>query len=211
MSNLGGGGYGTNYLAWLSIDDEVALGANSLLASTNCSTATSQVDCLRSVLANTLASLGGVVRYLVVDVTYLTIPGLVLNQKGSLSDIHILQGLLRDDGGAITPYVQTTNLSEAITTDGFNTSVVANLGLFPMPEGANATLNVWNVTARVATDTIFRCIDQASAYSGVLNDIFSPNQYFYEFNLSYQTPNCDPNAPVCNAPITPTHPYGDPE
>jgi len=211
MSNLGGGGYGTSYSAWLSIEDEVALGANSLLASTNCSTATSQVDCLRDVPENVLASLGGVVRYLVVDGTYIVTPELVLSQKGSLSDVHILQGLLRDDGGAITSYVQTTNLSQAITADGFNTSVVTNSSLFPIPKGANATLNIWNVTARTATDTIFRCIDQASAYAGALNDVFAPNQYFYEFNRSYQTPNYDPNAPVCDAPITPTHPYGDTE
>jgi hypothetical protein len=89
--------------------------------------------------------------------------------------------------------------------------VVTNSGLFPTPDGANKTLNVFNVTARVATDTIFRCSDEASAYAGVLNDVFAPNQYFYEFNRSYQTPNWNPNPPVCQAPVTASHPYGDPD
>jgi carboxylesterase type B len=211
MSNLGGGGYGTTYSSWLSIDDEVATGANSLLASTNCSAATSQVDCLRNVPAATLASLGNVVRYLVVDGTYLTTSHLVLNSSSSLSNVHLLHGLMRDDGAAITSYIQTTNLTQSITTDGFNIPVATNSSLFPMPNGSNATLNVFNVTARAATDTIFRCIDQASAYAAATHNVFAPNQYFYEFNRSYQTPNWDPNSPVCDAPITPTHPYGDPE
>lgn len=210
MSNLGGGGYGTTYSSWLSIDEEVANFANELLASTNCSTATSQVDCLRNVPATTLAPLGNVVRYLVVDGTYLTTPDLVLNATGSLSDVHLLHGLTRDDGAAITSYIQTTNLSESITTDGFNVPVVLNSTLFPIPSGANASLNVFNVTARASTDTIFRCVDQASAHAAEVNSVFAPKQYFYEFNRSYQI-GWDPNAPVCDAPITPTHPYGDPE
>ncbi|TVY89163.1 Bile salt-activated lipase [Lachnellula willkommii] len=211
MSNLGGGGYGTTYSAWLSFDNETATGAKSLLASTNCSTANSQVDCLRNVPATTLSNLGSGVRFPVVDGTYLTTPGLRLNQNASLPGTHLLYGLTRDDGAALTTYVQTTNLSEAIATDGFNIPVATNTSLFPIPVGTNASLNIFNVTSRAATDSIFRCFDQAAAYAGTLNDVFAPNQYFYEFNRSYQLPNFDPNPPVCDAPVTQTHPYGDPE
>ena len=211
MSNLGGGGYGTTYSAWLSIDNETATGAKLLLASTNCSTANSQVDCLRDVPATALSKLGSGVRYPVVDGTYLTTPGLRLNQKASLPHTHLLYGLTRDDGAALTTYVRTTNLNVAIAIDDFNVPVVTNTSLFPIPTGTNTTLNIFNVTSRVATDTIFRCFDQAAAYAGTFNDVFAPNQYFYEFNRSYQLPNFDPNAPVCDAPVTQTHPYGDPE
>jgi carboxylesterase type B len=215
MSNLGGGGYGETYSSWLSIDAAVSLATKPLLAATNCTAASSQLECLRALPASTLSkgSIGNLVRYLVVDGTYLKTNQLPLSSfaKASLGNVHLLQGLMRDDGGAITSYVQTTNLSQAITTTGFNTSVVTNSGLFPTPDGANKTLNVFNVTARVATDTIFRCSDEASAYAGVLNDVFAPNQYFYEFNRSYQTPNWNPNPPVCQAPVTASHPYGDPD
>lgn len=212
MSNLGGGGYGTTYSAWMSIAEEVTTSAKPILAATNCTTASSQVDCLRAIPASILSGLGNAARYLVVDGTYLTTDELVLDKsaQGSLSDVHLLQGLMRDDGGAITTYIQTTNVSEAMTADGFNTSVVVESGLFPVPAGSNDTLNVFNVTARVATDTIFRCAEQASAYSGELNKVFAPNQYFYEFNRSYQTPNWNPNPPVCQAPISDEFPNGDP-
>lgn len=209
MSNLGGGGYGTTYSSWLSIKEEMTTGANSLLVATNCINSTSRVDCLRNVSASTLASLSNP-RYLVVDGVYLKTPELVLNETGSLSSVHLLHGLMRDDGAAITTYIQTSNLSQSVSADGFNIPVVTNSSLFPVPNGSNITLNVFNVTARAATDTIFRCIDQAAAYAASLYKVFAPNQYFYEFNRSYQTPNWDPNKPVCDAPITSTHPYGDP-
>jgi carboxylesterase type B len=211
MSNLGGGGYGTTYSSWMSIDAEVSSVANPILVAANCTTATSKADCLRTIPATTLSKIGGSARYLVVDGTYLTTDKLVLNKtsRGSLSDIHLLHGLMRDDGGAITSYIQTTNLSDAMNANGFNTSVATQSGLFPLPAGNNASLSVFNVTSRVATDTIFRCIDQAAAYAGELNSVFAPNQYFYEFNRSYQTVNWNPNAPVCNAPITASHPHGD--
>ncbi|KAH6672076.1 cholinesterase [Halenospora varia] len=213
MSNLGGGGYGTTYSAWLSIDAEMSLAGKAVLDAANCSTATSKVECLRAVPAATLQNSQSVARYIVVDGTYITTPGLDLTAKarGSLSDVHLLQGLMRDDGGAISTYIQTTDVTQAMNSNGFNTSVVTQSNLFPVPQGANATLNVFNVTARVATDTIFRCSEQAAANAGELNSVFAPNQYFYEFNRSYQTVGWNPNAPVCQAPKTPSHPNGDPE
>lgn len=106
-----------------------------------------------------------------------------------------------------------------------NTTVVNN-PLFPEPSGQNATLNVFNVTAGVTTDVEFRCLDQATAFSGVSHNLFK-NVWFYEFNRSYQTPGFSPNVsiccpaddssqltlvmqfPVCEAPITADSPFGD--
>ncbi|KAF4628794.1 hypothetical protein G7Y89_g9357 [Cudoniella acicularis] len=216
MSNLGGGGYGTTYSSWLTIDEGMSTAGKQILEATNCSSAASTVDCLRALPASILQTLSTVARYLVMDGTYLTSLGLDLTKaQDSLSDVHLLQGMMRDDGGAISSYIQTANVSQAIASNallsGFNTSVVTESGLFPVPEGSNATLNVFNVTARVATDSLFRCIEQAAAYAGELNNVFAPNSYFYEFTRSYQTINWSPNAPVCEAPKTPTHPNGDPE
>jgi carboxylesterase type B len=211
QSNLGGGGYGTTYSSWLSTGDEMTTAANSILNATNCSSAASQVDCLRNISASALVT-GTVARYLVVDGTYLTSSELILNgTSANLSSIHLMEGLMRDDGGAIISYIQTKDLSESLTKVGFNSSLVVHSGLFPKPISLNTSLDVFNVTSRVATDTIFRCIDQATSYAGVLNNTFAPNQYFYEFNRSYQTPGWDPNTPVCDAPKTPSKPNGDPD
>lgn len=209
QSNLGGGGYGTTYSAWLSIAEQMATVSNTVLSATNCTTASSRIDCLRKADANVLVNAQA--RYLTVDGAYLNTSELVLDGTGkSLSDIHVMEGLMRDDGAAIISLVQTTNLAQSLTSDGFNATNVINSGLFPLTTTSNATLDVFNVTSRVGTDTIFRCTDQASAYAAAQNNIFAPNQYFYEFNRSYQTPGFDPNAPVCDAPISPAFPNGDP-
>ena len=100
------------------------------------------------------------------------------------------------------------NLTAALLAQYLPTSV-ANNSLFPIPAGPNATLDVFNVTARVASDMEFRCLDQATAYSGVQHDLFE-SIWFYQFNRSYQGSGFDPNYPVCDAPKTAEHPYGDP-
>jgi carboxylesterase type B len=210
QSNLGGGGYGTTYSQYLTIDEEMTLVGNAILADTNCSTASSRVDCLRAVPANTLANLEDVARYFVIDGTYLISDGLILNETDSLSNIHFLSGFMRDDGAAFISIIDTDNLTTSLTDDGFPSSLVESSGLFPLPSGPNATLDVFNVSARVATDTIFRCIDQATIYASLTSRTFAPNAYLYEFNRSYQTPSFNPNAPLCDAPITASYPYGDP-
>ncbi len=212
QSNLGGGGYGTTYSSWLNIKTQMSTASNAILASTNCTMAVSKVDCLRNVPAASLVT-GTVARYLTVDNIYLTSSELVLNETAAktLSKIHLMEGLMRDDGSAIISYVQTNNLSQSLTATGFDASSITTSHLFPHPVTSNKTRDVFNVTSRVATDSIFRCIDQASSYASVLNKVFAPNQYFYEFNRSYQTYTWDPNTPVCDAPKTATHPDGDPE
>ncbi|KUJ14597.1 cholinesterase [Mollisia scopiformis] len=212
QSNLGGGGYGTTYSSWLSIDSEMTMAADAILSATNCSSAASQVDCLRAINASTLVSLPTVARYLVVDGTYLTSSELIVNgsANAALKGVHIMEGLMRDDGAAIISYVQTTNLTTSLNQDGFSAASIIPSDLFPQPTGTNTSLDVFNVTSRVGTDTIFRCIDQATAYSVMLNNVFAPDQYFYEFNRSYQTPGFDPNAPVCDAPKSAAYPNGDP-
>lgn len=72
-----------------------------------------------------------------------------------------------------------------------NTTVVNN-PLFPEPSGPNVTTDVFNVTAGVTTDIEFRCLDQATAFSGVTHNLFK-SVWFYEFNRSYQTTGYSPN------------------
>ena len=90
-------------------------------------------------------------------------------------------------------------------------AVIANNSLFPLDNGASSALdNLFNFTARASTDALFRCLDQATAVSGVKHNLFK-DVWFYEFNRSYQTPGFDPNAPRCDASVDADHPSGNPD
>ena len=59
------------------------------------------------------------------------------------------------------------------------------------------------------TDAMFRCLGQSTTYTAAKNDIFK-SVYAYEFDRAYQIAEWSPNPPACEAPITPSHPFGDP-
>jgi len=102
---------------------------------------------------------------------------------------------MQDDGAPFIGYPTTTNVSRALNAQSFNATSVMSSGDFQVPQGPNGTLNAYNVTSRVATDSEFRCLGQATAYAAVTNAVFT-ELYFYEFNRSYQMYDWDPNAPV---------------
>lgn len=110
----------------------------------------------------------------------------------------------------LKPLSQTsTNLTIAVESVGLP-AAMATSSLFPVPNGPDALEDVFNVTALGVTDTFFRCLDQATAFSAIEHNLFE-SVYFYQFNRSYQTPGFDPNAPHCDAPVDATHPNGNPD
>ena len=112
-------------------------------------------------------------------------------------------GLLR-----LTWPLQTTgNLSIALPAAGLPASM-ATSPLFPPPDEPNPLEVAFNVTSRGITDSYFRCLDQATAFSAIQHNLLK-SVWFYEFNRSYQTPGFDPNPPHCDAPIDAAHPKGD--
>ncbi|KAI0631083.1 carboxylesterase from carbohydrate esterase [Trametes polyzona] len=208
MSNLAGANYATTYSLYYTIPQEVSLVANPILASVGCNeTDIDTLSCLRAVDPHRLVNLPTVARFLVVDGTFITSTQLPLDRSGPIANVHTMMGFMRDDGAAFIGYPSNGNLTAGLLGASLNTTVVNNT-LFPVPSSANATLNVFNVTARVTTDVEFRCLDQATAFSAVNHNLLK-SVWFYEFNRSYQTPGFDPNFPVCEAPITPEHPLGD--
>ncbi|KAF7719870.1 Carboxylic ester hydrolase [Penicillium ucsense] len=208
-SNLGGLAYGTTYSMYYTIEEEMAVAGSDILRETNCTNATSKLDCLRDIPAMNITSLNTTARYLVVDGKYLTSTELNLTDGASTASVPLLLGTMRDDGAAFIGYPDKgETLSKFLRESGLP-SEVAPSQLFPQPSGSNQTLDIFNTTARIATDGIFRCVDQATAYAGVSNHIF-PEVYFYEFNRSYQMHDYSPNPPLCEAPITPGYPHGDP-
>ncbi|KAI1376724.1 alpha/beta-hydrolase [Hypoxylon crocopeplum] len=203
VSNLGGINYGTSYSKYYTIDEEMEVVGNAILRDTNCANATSQVDCLRSISPYELASLNTVARYPVVDGTYLTSDELQL--QGPTLPVRIMMGITRDDGAPFISYPTTANQTAYLASQGFD---VPPADLFPVPSLANQTLALFNMSTHLATDGIFRCIDQATVYAGLENGRFHP-VYFYEFNRTYQTTGW-PKLDVCEPPKTASHPYGDP-
>lgn len=206
LSNLGGINYGTTYSLYYTIDQEVAAAATAILAATNCTDAPSQVDCLRAVPATTLASVSTPARFLVVDGTYLVSNQLQLS-SGPRLPFNLLMGTMRDDGAPFITYPRTTNSSAYLASSGFSPPPA---DLFPIPTaGTNQTLDLYNMTSRLATDGIFRCVDEATAKRGLETGRFGEKVYYYEFDRSYQTRGW-PGTDVCDPPRTPLHPNGDP-
>ncbi|PCH44337.1 carboxylesterase from carbohydrate esterase [Wolfiporia cocos MD-104 SS10] len=206
QSNLAGADYATTYSLYYTIPEEVSAVVEPLLQETGCD-AEDALECLRAYDAYELVNLPTVARFIVVDGTIITHPELILNGTVPVANVHTMMGYMRDDGAAFIGYPTNTNLTQALINQYLPTSVVGS-SLFVPPTGPNATLDVFNVTARVATDIEFRCLDQATAYSAIEHDLFQ-SVWFYQFNRSYQT-SWSPNYPVCEAPIDATHPYGDP-
>jgi carboxylesterase type B len=174
MSNLAGFGYAKTFSEYYTILEEVTVAAEPLLNKTGCLSARNQLDCLRALDPHVLGSLSATTgpRYLVVDGTYLVSKRLDLSSPGSAASVPILMGIMRDDGAAFIPYPTTTDVTGALTAAyANNVTEIVKSGLFPLPMGANATLDVFNVTARVATDGELRCLDQSTAYVGLRNKV----------------------------------------
>ncbi|KAK4210942.1 Alpha/Beta hydrolase protein [Rhypophila decipiens] len=215
LSNLGGLNYGTTYSKYYTIDQQLSVAGNAILNLTNCTTAQSQVDCLRSIPANTLTSLSTVARYIVQDGTYITTPELISPSTASLrpdlKGINLMLGTTRDDGAPFITFPSpTTNQSSYLISSGFDPSL-ASESLFPIPQysPANQTKSLYNSTSRLATDAIFRCVDSATVHAGQKSSLLPSKIWYYEFDRTYQT-NGWPGTDVCNPPKTATRPNGDP-
>lgn len=149
-------------------------------------------------------------RPLVKDGTYITTDALPLNGTGVVANVHLLLGTLHDEAGDLIPYPSASmDVAEALAAAELNPNLSSNYpGLFPIPSGPNSTLDIFNMTVRASTDGALRCPDQALAVAGVRNNLFK-SVWFYEYERSYQPLFFDANAPVCDAPIDASHPYGD--
>ncbi|EMD59954.1 hypothetical protein COCSADRAFT_203020 [Bipolaris sorokiniana ND90Pr] len=124
-------------------------------------------------------------------------------------DPHVLIGI-RNGTSTGTPasFSKSRNASEALLQQGYNASAIIGSGLFPIPENSsNNTLEIFNLTSRVATDAQFRCPTQSTAFSASKSKAFKV--YAYEMERSYQLTRYSPNSGVCDAPKTESFPYGD--
>lgn len=188
MSNLAGADYATTYSLYYTQAQEVEVAANAIIKEVNCQNASDVVACLRAVPPSTFVNLPDVARYLVVDGTYLITDQLELNKSSFTVDVPTIWGHMRFDGAAFIGYPSPNqDLTVALESivGAQSAAAAARPDLFPILDGPNATLNIFNVTARIATDVEFRCLDQGTALAAVKNKIF-PTVFFYSFYRSYQ-------------------------
>lgn len=203
LSNLGGLAYGTTYSRYYTIAQELSLVGNNVLKLTNCTDVASQVECLRDLPLTTVTSLSENARYLVVDGTYLTSPELPLS--GPKLPFHLMMGITAEDGAPFISYPKAP-VDEAayLLSTGLPPP---NPSLFPRPSTGNQTHDLFNQTTRLATDGIFRCVDQATVHAALARGRLG-EVWYYEFDRTYQGPDW-PKLSVCEAPKTAERPLGD--
>lgn len=208
QSNLGGFNFGKPYSEYYTIPEEMEVAGSAILAEANCTNATSQVDCLRALDTFTLLNLATTTGYIVVDGTYITSDHLQLN--GSKASYSLLMGTMHDDGGAMISYPDTSNETAYLAEIGW---AEPPAGLYPIVDpsngtNTNATLDLYAMATRYTTDGMFRCLDEATVYSGLEHGVWD-QVYYYEFERSYQLYNW-PGYSTCQPPVSAEFPYGDP-
>ncbi|KAF2626476.1 cholinesterase [Macroventuria anomochaeta] len=203
---------GLNYVSTFSKYLTITEATNrtkSLLDETGCASNNSAtvLTCLQAVDPLNLTT-GTVASYPVVDNKFLTTSSLPLGPTAPKLNIPLLSGIMHDDGSPFTSYPSTANITAVLLSQNLP-SFIANSPLFPLPSAPNTTESIFNLTSRVATDAMFRCLAQSTAATAAKNSVFK-NTYAYEFDRAFQLLSYSPNPPACEAPRTPEHPFGDP-
>jgi len=155
----------SSYNHYLTIDQEIASQTVSILNETGCASGNgaAELACLRAYNASGLTALATKANNVIVDGTYVVSPAIVYNGTSHVNKVPLLIGNMRDDGAPFISYIDTTSLNASLVANGIAPGpVLANAEDFPIPTSANATLNVYNVTAEVQTDEWFECSDKVS-------------------------------------------------
>ncbi|KAF1926461.1 alpha/beta-hydrolase [Didymella exigua CBS 183.55] len=200
--------YASTFAKYLTIT-EATNRTRSLLDETGCTSNSSDsvVACLQAVPVANLTS-GTVASYPVIDGKFLTSSGLPLGHTAPKLNVTLLSGNMHDDGSPFISYPISANLTAALLEQDFPVSSILNSTLFPLPAESNATLAIFNLTSRVETDGMFRCLGESTEVTAAKNGIFK-NVYAYEFDRAFQLLSYSPNPPACEAPPTSEHPFGD--
>ncbi|KAH6612142.1 Alpha/Beta hydrolase protein [Boeremia exigua] len=198
--------YASSFSEYLTIT-EATNRTKSLLNETGCASSSGEavVSCLQAVNALNLTT-GTLASYPVVDNSFLTTTSLPLGRTAPKLNITLLSGIMHDDGSPFTRYSTSPNLTTTLLDQNLP-SVPASL--FPLPAIQNTTLALFNLTSRISTDAMFRCLGQSTASTAAKNTVFK-NTFAYEFDRALQLNTWSPNPPACEAPRTPAHPNGDP-
>ncbi|MCO5590304.1 hypothetical protein L7F22_044273 [Adiantum nelumboides] len=227
-SNLGGYDYGTTYSQYYTAKESYDVAGKAIVTAAGCNgkggSAVSQ--CLERISAydfqNTLPNEqpanGNSARFIIVDGKYITETKLEVTDPKKVTSIPTLWGNVAEDAAAFLQFSASgTNRTTAINSvlygnqSTYAKEALKDQELFPLGSSLsqNASLNAFNLSAQIATDVIFRCLDQETVTSALKHKSFSA-AWYYQFERTYQPSGYDPNAPVCDAPRTSKKPNGDP-
>ncbi|KAJ7613233.1 cholinesterase [Roridomyces roridus] len=212
QSNLAGFAFASTYSEYFTIEQEVAVAAGAFIDEVGCGSGET-LECLRALPWQTLQNAPDAPKFLVVDGKFLVRDRLSVDGQGpAASNAHVIFGWMADDGVDFAGSFPGSGTTQAASIEGIPiaanlTTLVLNSDLFPRPSTGNDTLDIFNVTGRVATDGEFLCLDQATAHSSVLHNVFK-SMWTYQFDRSYG--GFEPIPGICDPPATPTHPFGDP-
>ncbi|KAF2742736.1 acetylcholinesterase precursor [Sporormia fimetaria CBS 119925] len=219
-SNLGGGktlgqdgDYGTTYSLYKTIEESYNTAGPQILEGFGCNSTdmAANIACLEKVPALDLNGFSTVARYVVQDGTYVNTPNLdVTSRDSKIAHVPVIFGITRDDGASFTNYPKTpvsSHLEGLQVGLGINSTWaqrVIDSRLFPLVSTGNLTLDSYNVSSRITTDKMYRCIDQATVYAGVSTRAF-PRAYYYQLERTFG--GYDPNNIGGPAGDNPNSPY----
>lgn len=214
--NLGRNGtYATAFSSYATIAESYEEFGKKLFVEKGCnqSTVDAQIACLRKVDALTLST-GTVAQKLVQDGVYINRKEInVVKKDGSTAHVPVIFAVTSNEGASIgSNYPKspvTTELAGIQASLGISQSFAQSIidsRLFPLYNTGNITFDSFNISQRVATDSDFRCVDQATAYAGGVSGVFK-DSYFVEFTRS--TGGYDPSG-LGGPPVTPGYPNGNP-
>lgn len=227
QSNLGGGktlglsgDYGTTYSPYYTIAQSYAVAGQQIFQAVGCNQTAlaDQIACLKTVPAATIQTLNTVARYVVQDGTYVNTENLdVVNKNGSTANVNVIFGTTANDGASFSTYPEVAVTSEsqgiqlALGISAQYAQAIIDSGLFPFYDTGNITLDSFNVSQRVATDKIFRCVDEATVYAGAKFGAFK-SAYYYTIDRTWA--GYDPNnlgaSGLSSGPVVPGYPNGNP-
>lgn len=195
MSNLGGGvtlglsgDYGTTYSTYYTVGQSYDVAGPQIFSAAGCNNSdiSTSIACLKQVPASKLVGFNTVARYVVQDGTYVNTPNLIVSKKNaSTAHVPVIFGVTRDDGSSFSTYPKTPvathseGLQAALGINATWAQKIIDSGLFPLVNTGNLTLDSFNVSARIATDKTFRCVDEATVYAGSETGAFK-SAYFYQ-------------------------------
>ncbi|KAJ3028333.1 hypothetical protein HDV00_010468 [Rhizophlyctis rosea] len=223
MSNLGGGhslgidsNYGTTYSDYLTIEQSYAIAGQNIFQHVGCNqtAVADQVKCLSSWKGD-LSNFPVRARYVVQDGEIVVTPRLEVTKRNkNTAHVPIVLGIVPNDGASFNSYNTTcTSQVECLATDTAITQdwahKVINSGLFPIYNTGNIAADTYNVSQRIVTDTMFRCVDEATAYAATKSNALK-KVYYYESQRAYGETSYNPLNLDVYGPVTPGYPLGNP-
>ncbi|KAF9548378.1 alpha/beta-hydrolase [Agrocybe pediades] len=212
QSNLGGFGFASTYSNYFTIQEQFSMFAGPTITAVGCGNSTDVLACLRGVDPQTLINVPSEPKFIVVDGKFITTDKLVLNGKGpAANNAHVIFGWLRDDGADFMGAFPTSasTLTSSLLGAGFPfnvTQAAVNSPLFPMPQGSDPLMNLFNLTSRIGTDGQFVCINQATVQAAAKYSVFK-SVYAFQFERSFG--GFEPIAGICDPAKTAQFPFGD--